>query len=100
MAQAKAFYTNALASDEILAALAKKGITSADLQTAQAKLAELEMKEAAKFEKRGKAQNATAERDNAIDDLLERYREFIDTARVAFRKTPQLLEKLGITAKE
>ncbi len=65
----------------------------------QPKLADLENKET-KYQKRGQAQTATAERDNAIDDLLEWYREFIDTAKVTFRKTPQLIEKLGILEKE
>jgi hypothetical protein len=100
MAQAKTFYTNALASTSIKEALAKKGVTEPELLTVQAKLADLENKETAKYQKRGQAQSATAERDNAIDDLLEWYREFIDTAKVTFRKTPQLLEKLGIVVKE
>ncbi|MFN0047673.1 MAG: hypothetical protein ACKVOU_00970 [Cytophagales bacterium] len=97
--QVKAFYTNALASVDIKAALAKKGITEAELQAVAAQIVDLEKKEAIKFEKKGAAQNSTAERDDAIDELLEWYKEFIDTAKVTFKKSPQLLEKLGIVAR-
>ncbi len=99
LAQAKAFYTNSLGSADIMAALAKKGVAQIDLEGTQAKIVELEKKEATKFQMRGQAQSATADRDNAIDELLTWHKDFIDTARVTFRKNPQLLEKLGIVVK-
>jgi hypothetical protein len=99
LGQVKAFYTNALASDTIKAALAKKGVTEADLQAVSDKLPLLEKKEANKIEKKGAAQTSTAERNDAIDELLEWYKEFIETAKVTFRKSPQLVEKLGIVVK-
>jgi hypothetical protein len=98
--QTKAFYANALDSASIKAALATKGVSEGELSDTQGKVVALEKKEAIKYDKRGDAQNATSDRDGVIDELLEWHRDFVDTARIALKKTPQLLEKLGITVKK
>lgn len=97
--QVKTFYTNALDSIDIRAALATKGISEAELRDTQDKVIALEKKEAAKYDKKGDAQLATSHRDDVIDELLEWHKDFVETAKITFRRTPQLLEKLGITVK-
>ncbi len=100
LSQAKTFYKNAIDSATIKAALLKKGITEVEMKAVLDKIGSLEQKEANKFSTRGDAQNATADRNNAIDELTDWYRDFRDTAKVALKKTPQLLENLGIIAKD
>ncbi len=100
LSQAKTFYKNAIDSATIKAALLKKGITEVEMKAVLDKISTLEQKEANKYNTKGDAQNATADRNNAIEELTEWYRDFKETAKVALKKTPQLLEKLGIMIKE
>ena len=94
--QAKAFYTNALASPEAIAALTKLNTPEAALVAASAELEEVEKKYNKQLQDKGEAQAATNTRDEALDVLEEWMSAYIAIARVALEDEPQLLEMLGI----
>ncbi len=48
---------------------------------------------------RGEAQDATLKRESAREDLIDYMEDFLDVAVLALKKTPQLLEQLGIVVK-
>ena len=98
--QAQAFYTNALASPEAIAALTRLNTPKAALKATSSELEEVEKKYNKQLQEKGEAQAATNARDNARDealDSLEKWRgSYISIARVALEDEPQLLEMLGI----
>jgi hypothetical protein len=94
--QAKQFYTNALADANLLAKLAEFCISQERLQAGQQLVAEVETANAAQEKEKGEAQQATLERDAAIEKLDDWIGDFTAIARVALEEKPQLLEKLGI----
>ena len=96
--QAHTFYQNALASEDLLAGLARFGITAEDLQAAQAQLDTLETADTRQEKEKGEAQRATQQRDEAVDALDAYMSDFRNIARVAFEEDPQQLEKLRISA--
>ncbi|RYD53089.1 MAG: hypothetical protein EOP52_02805 [Sphingobacteriales bacterium] len=99
IAQGLTFYNNALANSSYQAALAQKGVTVADLQAGQAAFMDLNLLSATQRKEMGDAQNATQARDATYDALAEWMADFYETAKVALRVQPQLLEKLGIVAR-
>ncbi|MEO6831870.1 MAG: hypothetical protein ABI169_06695 [Chitinophagaceae bacterium] len=77
----------------------KKGISENDLSNGQQTFRNLQMLTAAQQKETGEAQQATVARDNAYDALHEWMSDFYKTAKVALRKYPQMMEKLGIKEK-
>lgn len=94
--QANIFYSNLLADADALAKMSEFGVTSEKLLAGQALVTTVEEKLAAQKKEIGEAQNATKERDQAIDQLQEWYSDYIEIARIALEEHPQYLEILGI----
>ena len=96
LAQSKQFYINALADSNVLAELAEFCITQTKLEAGQQLVNETEAANADQKKEKGEAQQATIDRDEAIDNLEGWMSDFIAIARIALEDKPQLLEKLGI----
>ncbi len=96
MAQSNQFYINAIADADILAKLNNFGITQAKLEQGKQLVQEVEAANAAQKKEMGEAQQATLDRDNAIDVLNSWLSDFVAIARIALEDRPQLLEKMGI----
>lgn len=99
LAVAITLFNNALGDAEIAATLARFGYTGRRLATEKAKVdamaAALETRESAK----GGAQQATMDQRTALNDLGRWMSAFFRVARVALRGQEQLLEKLGLFAR-
>ena len=98
LAQAKQFYLNALADAGVQTKLADFGITQTKLDAGKALVDAAEAANAVQEKEKGEAQQATLERDQALDNLDGWMSDFTAIARVALEEKPQLLEKLGIFA--
>ncbi len=96
IAQAKQFYLNALSDDAVLAKMAAYGMTKEKMEAGKLLLEGVEYANAEQQKEVGEAQQATLERDNAVDNLCEWLSEFVAIARIALEEKPQYLEKLGI----
>ena len=96
LAQAKQFYLNALADIAVLEKMAAFGMTQAKLQAGKTQIEETETANAAQEKEKGEAQQATLERDKAVDKLEDWMSDCIAIARIALEEKPQFLEKLGI----
>lgn len=94
--EAKQFYLNALADTAVLAKMAAFGMSQAKLEAGKALLEQTEAAHAAREKEKGEAQQATLERDKAMDQLEEWLSDFIAIARIALEEKPQLLEQLGV----
>ena len=99
MEQANVFYENALGNSEIMGGLAKFGITEERLQGGKADVEALETLNAAQEKEKGEAQQATQNRDEAIEALDEWLGDFLAIAEVALSDRPQLLEALGVVVR-
>ncbi len=93
---AKRFYIYALGEEEIAERLAEFGLTAEKLQAVQSMVDEVEAMEHAQEGKRGEAQQATKQRDEAFDALQAWLSDYLAIARLALEDAPQLAEKLGI----
>jgi hypothetical protein len=98
LTQMQTFYDHAAESAPILEALARFNVTEETLRDARARLDGLPELRATQEQQLGDAQRATAQRDDAVAALDSWMQDFTDIARIAFRRDPQLLEKLEITA--
>ena len=98
-AQVTVFYDAALSNQPIMDGLAQFNITTTDLTDVQAKLATLDAAEATQKTEIGEAQQATLDRDTALDALDDWMSSFQEVARIALEDNPQLLESLGINIK-
>ncbi len=96
ISQARQFYANALSATDILTKLAGFGITDTKLNAGKQLVDETETLNITHKKEMGEAQQATLDRDNAIDNLEDWISDFIAIARIALADRPQLLEKLGI----
>lgn len=67
--------------------------------TAKAGFDNLRNLTAAQTKESGEAQKATTDRDKAYDTFAKWMNEFYATAAIALQKTPQLMEKIGLTQK-
>ncbi|WP_370086388.1 hypothetical protein [Ekhidna sp.] len=94
--QAKAFYANALASQSIIDAFGRFGITQEKLQAGQALVADAEQKLNEQLKEKGEAQQATLERDAALDSLNDYISDLVAISRIALEDKPQYLEMLGV----
>ena len=97
LAQARQFYNNALSDADVQSALLNYGIDTAALTAAQALVDVAEQANAAQESEKGDAQQATLERNQAMQALDAWMGDFIAIARIALEDKPQLLEKLGVT---
>ncbi len=96
LAQAKTFYTNAIANENYKTALADFGITEDKLEAALNLIKEAENARANYLKAKGEVQNATAKRNLAIESLEEWMSDFIAIARIALEGQSQMLEILGV----
>lgn len=96
LAQARQFYTNALADADIMAGLGTFGRTAETLQAGLQLVDDTEAANAAQEKERGEAQQQRVERDVALDKMDDWVSDYIEIARVALADKPQLLEILGI----
>ncbi len=96
LAQAKQFYLNALGDATVLEKMATYGMTREKIEAGKALLDQTEAANAAQEKEKGEAQQATQERDKAIDELEAWLADFLAIARIALEDKPQLMEKLGV----
>ena len=96
LTQAAAFYTNALNDAAVQEALARFNVTKAALKDGKAKVEEVQASYNAQLKEMGEAQQATKDRDAALDELNEWMADFIAIVRIALEGQPQYLEVLGI----
>ncbi len=96
LAQAKQFSLNALADTVVLEKMAAFGMSKEKIAAGKALLDTTETTNAAQEKEKGEAQQATQERDKAMEQLDEWLSDFIAIARIALEEKPQFLEKLGI----
>lgn len=94
--QARHFYTALLADTEAQTQLARYKVTSEALQTAQTQVAQTMTLKNAQEKERGEAQEATQQRNAAIEALDEWLADFKVVARIALEDSPQLLEALSL----
>jgi anion-transporting ArsA/GET3 family ATPase len=97
--QARAFYTNLLGDSGFLTALSAYGYTQAKLEQEAALVEQVIAKHMAQKKEMGEAQEATAMRDKALDNLAKWISDFRAVVKVALEEDPQQLEKLGILAR-
>jgi len=96
LAQARQFYSHALADVLVLEKLAVYGLSADILTAGQAEVETVAAALLAQKKEMGEAQQATKNRDEAVDDLEEWLHLFLQIARIALEETPQYLEKLGV----
>ncbi len=92
----KALFSNAAEDPGILAVLARFGYDDERLSQERAKIDALAAALARQAAANGATQQATVEKDGAMEALDLWMSAFIRIARVALRGEPQLLEKLGV----
>lgn len=98
LGQAGQFYSNALASPVAQAALARYNITPEKLQQGQTLVQAVATHNHAQEREKSEAQQATQQRDAALDALDEWLMEFKTVAEIALAGQPQRLEALGFGA--
>ncbi len=96
LVQARQFYSNALTDTNIQNELAAFGISLVKLQYGQQLADEVENANSSHKREKGEAQQATLDRDRAMDVLEDWMSDFIAIARIALENRPQLLEKMGV----
>ena len=99
LGQARQCYSNALSDTHVQNVLLGFGIDVAALTAAQALVDAAEQASAAQESEKGDAQQATLERNKAMQALDAWMSDFIAIARIALAGKPQLLEKLGVQVK-
>ena len=97
--QAQTFYNNALAQEDVLETLGRYGITKKDFQDGKKEVEVVQKANNKYLREIGDAQQATIERDEAIDSMEDWMGDFISIARIAFDEDPQYLEKMGVVIK-
>ncbi len=97
--QTLGFYRAILANEEWKAALAVYGQTEEKLSAQVTAIQAVSAASEAVKKEKGDAQNATQERDEKIEELVEWVGDYEVIARIALADKPQLLEKLGIVVK-
>ncbi|MFC2138244.1 hypothetical protein ACFLTE_08725 [Bacteroidota bacterium] len=94
--QAEMFYSQALSNNEILAGLAKFGITKNKLKQGEALVTEVRNNLKTQLTEKAEAQEATQNRDIAFDVMEKWLGDFTEIARIALDENSQYLEMLGI----
>jgi hypothetical protein len=93
--EARQFYSNALASQEIMEKMAGLAVTSEKLEKGQSQLEDVKKAEEYQKKCKGEAMAATQELHQALEEMDEWMTDFYKVARVAL-KGSQRLESLGI----
>lgn len=96
LTQATSFYQQLTAYAD---GMARFGVSAEDIQTAQAQIQALKNLRDTQLQRKGAAQDATDQRNQAMEALDEWMNEFRQIARIAMKDNPQLLETLGIVVK-
>lgn len=96
LTQARQFYNNSLSDDELITKLGRYNLTKEKLQVVEAMIDQVETAYAQQKREEGEAQQATVDRDAAVDALDAWMSENMSVARIALEEKPQYLEKLGI----
>ncbi|MBN2349111.1 MAG: hypothetical protein JXJ22_09755 [Bacteroidales bacterium] len=96
LAEAGLFYTNVLSDKMLVEQMQEYGITGEKLMEGQQLVNDAEAAYAKQRKELGEAQDATIERDEAVDKLQYWYSDYIEIARVALEDKPQYLEIMGI----
>lgn len=94
---AKAFYSTALATPEILAKLARFNITDTVLQQGLDDIAGLLTVNSDQEDKKGIAQQKTELKKKAIEAIEKWIGDLLTVCRIAYKDDPQKLERLTIT---
>ena len=97
--QANITYTNLIETPELLARINQFGYTKTRLVNELHNVTEVERNYQLQLKETGEAQQATKDRDKALEDLSQWYSDFRAIARIALYEKPQLLEALGIKVK-
>ena len=98
LGQVQRLYTHALANQEIMDAFAYYNVTPADLEAGQALVQEVLVRKEAQEREKGQAQQATRDRDAALEVLADWMDKFAKIAAIALSDRPQLLESLQLGA--
>lgn len=94
--QAKQYYNNALKDVLVMDALSKKGISKTELEDTLVLIDKVEKEKFDQRKETGEAQQATKNRDVALDTLSEWFGDFKRIALKIFLGKPQLLKILGL----
>ncbi len=94
--QVRGFYDGALGDSQILGKLSNWGITRKRLEAGVELVEEAVAASDAQQRESGEAQQATQEKNAAIDTLYEWTSDYLTIAEIALKDKLQLLEKLGI----
>lgn len=94
--QTSVFYKNALDSQPIMDALAKKGLTKAKLEAGMALVAKTEEANAKQSKEQSEAVKATADRDHALDVLEKWFADFRDICVAVLDDKPELIRRMGL----
>ncbi|MCU4155281.1 hypothetical protein J1N10_04800 [Carboxylicivirga sp. A043] len=93
------FYTNLLGNESWLAKMAEFGRTTEHFTAELEIIKQLENHASSVLREKGEAQQATVERDAAIEALAEWISDYMQIAKVALADRPQLLEKLDVVVR-
>ena len=74
-------------------------VTAEELADANTKVTELEQARSDFMKEKGQSQDATMNKDSAMEKLNDWMSAFYSVARIAFEKQPQLMEALGKVVK-
>ncbi|RQW04465.1 hypothetical protein EH223_07250 [candidate division KSB1 bacterium] len=94
--QAQQFFVNALGNADVVTAMSHFGFDQVKLQAAFDQVNAVAAANAAQQKEKGEAQQATKQRDAALDDLEQWLADFKVVAMIALRDHPQWIEKLGL----
>jgi hypothetical protein len=98
--QAQVFYENILKESDLMNTFSGYGYSPDRLRQEAALLELAVIKSLQQKQKIGEAQEATAIRDNKLDELARWISDFQAVVKVALQDNPQQLEKLGIVVKK
>lgn len=97
--QTTSFYNNMIKNPDWLTEMAKKGVSKEMFDAGLADTKHVAAYADAIMGEKGGAQQSTINRDNAFELLSDWVDELEKVAVIALKKTPQLLEKMGIVVK-
>jgi hypothetical protein len=94
--QGKKFYDNALSRPEILAEYARHSVSQQDLETGRQELMDAQTASIRKLNANADAQKNTDVKILGDKEVSAWWSEYIKVVRIALKKDPQLMEKVGI----